>query len=92
VVATDPKAMEEHEARVQGRGGVVARPVHAAVGADAVALLTTGRQYSTLPFRKIAATMISRSSRRRNCLHRDVIGRRDSSITDGPVRRLRTVR
>jgi UDPglucose 6-dehydrogenase len=49
-------------------------PVSAAVGTDAVALLTDWPQYSTLPFRKIAATM----NRPllfdgRNCLNREVM-------------------
>jgi hypothetical protein len=35
----------------------ISDPVTAAAGADAVALLTDWPQYSTLPFRKIAATM-----------------------------------
>lgn len=49
-------------------------PVSAAVGTDAVALLTDWPQYSTLPFRKIAATMNTPIIfDGRNCLHRDVM-------------------
>jgi UDPglucose 6-dehydrogenase len=49
-------------------------PVSAAIGADAVALLTDWPQYSTLPFRKIAATMNQPLIfDGRNCLHRDVM-------------------
>ena len=36
-----------------------ADPVSAAAGTDAVALLTDWPQYTTLPFRKISATMNS---------------------------------
>ena len=50
-----------------------ARAAHAA-GADAVALLTDWPQYTTLPFRKIAATMNSPIIfDGRNCLHRDLM-------------------
>ena len=49
-------------------------PVTAAAGADAVALITDWPQYTTLPFRKIAATMNSPLIfDGRNCLHRDVM-------------------
>ena len=49
-------------------------PVSAAAGADAVALLTDWPQYTTLPFRKIAATMNAPIIfDGRNCLHRDVM-------------------
>ena len=49
-------------------------PVTAAAGTDAVALLTDWPQYSTLPFRKIAATMNQPLIfDGRNCLHRDVM-------------------
>ena len=49
-------------------------PVTAAAGADAVALVTDWPQYTTLPFRKIAATMNQPIIfDGRNCLHRDVM-------------------
>jgi UDPglucose 6-dehydrogenase len=49
-------------------------PVTAAAGADAVALLTDWPQYTTLPFRKIAATMNQPIIfDGRNCLNRDVM-------------------
>jgi UDPglucose 6-dehydrogenase len=49
-------------------------PVSAAAGCDAVALLTDWPQYTTLPFRKIAATMNQPIIfDGRNCLHRDVM-------------------
>ena len=67
-------------------------PVHAAVGADAVALLTDWPQYTTLPFRKIAATMNQPIIfDGRNCLHRDVMREdRASSITRWAGRRWKT--
>src|SRR5215210_3511280 len=49
-------------------------PVTAAAGADAVALVTDWPQYTTLPFRKIAATMNQPIIfDARNCLLRDVM-------------------
>ncbi|MGN6505281.1 MAG: UDP-glucose dehydrogenase family protein, partial [Tepidisphaeraceae bacterium] len=49
-------------------------PVTAAAGADAVALCTDWPQYTTLPFRKIAATMNQPIIfDGRNCLNRDVM-------------------
>ncbi len=52
----------------------VADPVTAAAGADAIALCTDWPQYTTQPFRKIAATMNSPIIfDGRNCLHRDVM-------------------
>jgi len=49
-------------------------PVSAAAGADAVALTTDWPQYTTLPFRKIAATMNNPLIfDGRNCLQRDVM-------------------
>ncbi len=49
-------------------------PVTAAAGADAVALVTDWPQYTTLPFRKIAATMNAPIIfDGRNCLNRDVM-------------------
>jgi UDPglucose 6-dehydrogenase len=49
-------------------------PVTAAAGADAVALVTDWPQYTTLPFRKISATMNTPLIfDGRNCLNRDVM-------------------
>ena len=74
VKATDPKGMENMQALFGDQVEWCADPVQAATGADAVALLTDWPQYSTLPFRKIAAVM----NRPllfdgRNCLHRDLM-------------------
>ncbi len=53
---------------------MVPDPVSAATSADAVALVTDWPQYTTLPFRKIAATMNQPVIfDGRNCLHRDVM-------------------
>ncbi|HZL36041.1 MAG TPA: UDP-glucose/GDP-mannose dehydrogenase family protein [Tepidisphaeraceae bacterium] len=61
-------------------------PVTAAAGADAVALLTDWPQYTTLPFRKIAATMNTPLIfDGRNCLHRDVM--RESGFQYYPIGR-----
>jgi UDPglucose 6-dehydrogenase len=74
VVATDPKAMENMKHVFKEEVEWSPDPVHAAVGADAVALMTDWPQYSTLPFRKIAATMNQPIIfDGRNCLHRDVM-------------------
>lgn len=74
VRATDPKAMEHMKAIFKDRVEWCHDPVTAAAGADAVALLTDWPQYSTLPFRKIAATMNQPLIfDGRNCLHRDVM-------------------
>jgi UDPglucose 6-dehydrogenase len=74
VVATDPKAMENMKHMYKDEVEWSPDPVHAAVGADAVALLTDWPQYSTLPFRKIAATMNQPIIfDGRNCLNRDVM-------------------
>jgi UDPglucose 6-dehydrogenase len=74
VRATDPKAMEHMKALFTDQVEWFADPVTCAVGADAVALLTDWPQYSTLPFRKIAATMNQPLIfDGRNCLHRDVM-------------------
>ena len=49
-------------------------PVTAAAGADAIALCTDWPQYTTQPFRKLAATMNSPVIfDGRNCLHREVM-------------------
>ena len=74
VRATDPKAMENMKQVFKEEVEWVHDPVTAAVGTDAVALLTDWPQYSTLPFRKIAATMNQPIIfDGRNCLHRDVM-------------------
>jgi UDPglucose 6-dehydrogenase len=74
VRATDPKAMENMKQVFKDEVEWIHDPVTAAVGTDAVALLTDWPQYSTLPFRKIAATMNQPIIfDGRNCLHRDVM-------------------
>lgn len=74
VRATDPKAMENMKQVFKEKVEWMSDPVTAAAGADAVALLTDWPQYSTLPFRKIAATMNQPLIfDGRNCLHRDVM-------------------
>ncbi|MEO6434531.1 MAG: UDP-glucose/GDP-mannose dehydrogenase family protein [Tepidisphaeraceae bacterium] len=61
-------------------------PVSAAAGADAVALVTDWPQYTTLPFRKISATMNTPIIfDGRNCLHRDVM--RESGFQYYPMGR-----
>jgi UDPglucose 6-dehydrogenase len=72
--ATDPKAMEHMKAVFKDEVEWLPDPVTAAAGSDAVALMTDWPQYSTLPFRKIAATMNTPIIfDGRNCLHRDVM-------------------
>jgi UDPglucose 6-dehydrogenase len=72
--ATDPKAMENMKQVFKERVEWFGDPVTCAAGTDAVALLTDWPQYSTLPFRKIAATMNQPLIfDGRNCLHRDVM-------------------
>src|SRR5438552_3332485 len=84
--ATDPKAMEHMRVIFKDRVEWFPDPVSAAAGADAVALLTDWPQYSTLPFRKIAATMNQPIIfDGRNCLHRDVI--RESGFQYYPMGR-----
>lgn len=74
VRATDPKAMENMKQLFKDQVEWFPDPVSAAAGVDAVALLTDWPQYSTLPFRKIAATMNQPIIfDGRNCLHRDVM-------------------
>ena len=86
VRATDPKAMEHMKALYGDRVEWFADPVTCAAGADAVALLTDWPQYSTLPFRKIAATMDQPLIfDGRNCLHRDVM--RESGFQYYPIGR-----
>src|SRR5271155_2756938 len=74
VRATDPKAMENMRGVFKDEIEWLPDPVSAATGTDAVALLTDWPQYTTLPFRKIAATMNQPLIfDGRNCLHRDVM-------------------
>jgi UDPglucose 6-dehydrogenase len=74
VRATDPKGMENMKQVFKDEVSWFPDPVSAAAGADAVALLTDWPVYTTLPFRKIAATMNSPVIfDGRNCLHRDVM-------------------
>jgi len=86
VRATDPKALEHMKAVYGNRVEWFIDPVSCAAGADAVALLTDWPQYSTLPFRKIAATMNQPLIfDGRNCLHRDVM--RESGFQYYPIGR-----
>jgi UDPglucose 6-dehydrogenase len=72
--AHDYKGMENMKQLFKDQVEWCNDPVSAAVGTDAVALLTDWPQYSTLPFRKIAATMNTPIIfDGRNCLHRDVM-------------------
>lgn len=74
VRATDPKAMDNMKQLFHDSIQWSPDPVSAAAGADAVALLTDWPQYSTLPFRKIAATMNQPIIvDGRNCLHHDIM-------------------
>src|SRR5476649_846055 len=74
VKAHDYKGMENMKLVFKDEVEWCADPVSAAVGCDAVALLTDWPQYTTLPFRKIAATMNAPIIfDGRNCLHRDVM-------------------
>src|SRR3989440_1727057 len=74
VKATDPKAMENMKQVFKDEVEWLPDAVSCAAGADAVALLTDWPQYTTLPFRKIAATMNQPIIfDGRNCLHRDVM-------------------
>jgi UDPglucose 6-dehydrogenase len=74
VNATDPKAMENMKQIFKDEVEWSHDPVSCATSADAVALLTDWPQYTTLPFRKIAATMNSPIIfDGRNCLHRDAM-------------------
>src|SRR4051812_41307738 len=75
VRATDPKGMENMKQLFKDEPiEWCADPVTAAAGSDAVALLTDWPQYTTLPFRKISATMnVPIIFDGRNCLHRDVM-------------------
>jgi UDPglucose 6-dehydrogenase len=72
VRAHDYKGMENMKAIFKDEVEWCQDPVTAAAGADAVALVTDWPQYTTLPFRKIAATMNQPLIfDGRNCLHRD---------------------
>jgi UDPglucose 6-dehydrogenase len=74
VKATDPKAMEHMKLIFKDQVEWSNDPVSCAAGTDAVALLTDWPQYTTLPFRKVAATMNSPIIfDGRNCLHRDLM-------------------
>jgi UDPglucose 6-dehydrogenase len=74
VRAHDFKGMENMKAVFKDEVEWIADPVSCAAGTDAVALLTDWPQYTTLPFRKIAATMNQPIIfDGRNCLHRDVM-------------------
>ncbi len=74
VRAHDYKAVENMKAIFKDRVEWSPDPVTAAAGADAVAVVTDWPQYTTLPFRKIAATMNTPLIfDGRNCLNRDVM-------------------
>jgi UDPglucose 6-dehydrogenase len=86
VRAHDFKATENMKAVFKDAVEWCHDPVTAAAGADAVALLTDWPQYTTLPFRKIAATMNQPLIfDGRNCLHRDVM--RESGFQYYPIGR-----
>ena len=86
VRAHDFKAMENMKAVFKDEVEWCHDPVTAAAGADAVALITDWPQYTTLPFRKIAATMNQPLIfDGRNCLHRDVM--RESGFQYYPMGR-----
>ena len=86
VKATDPKAMENMKQVFKEEVEWLPDAVSCAAGADAVALLTDWPQYTTLPFRKIAATMNQPIIfDGRNCLHRDIV--RESGFQYYPMGR-----
>ncbi|MGB7160271.1 MAG: UDP-glucose/GDP-mannose dehydrogenase family protein [Tepidisphaeraceae bacterium] len=86
VKAHDYKGMENMKALFKDKVEWCNDPVTAAAGADAVALVTDWPQYTTLPFRKIAATMNAPIIfDGRNCLHRDVM--RESGFQYYPMGR-----
>ena len=86
VRATDPKGMENMKEVFKDEVEWFADPVSCAAGADAVALLTDWPQYTTLPFRKISATMNNPIIfDGRNCLHRDIM--RESGFQYYPMGR-----
>lgn len=74
VRAHDYKGMENMRQVFKNEIEFVNDPVTCAAGCDAVALITDWPQYTTLPFRKIAATMNQPIIfDGRNCLQRDVM-------------------
>lgn len=77
VRAHDYKGMENMKAYLKEYADQIewsTDPVTAAAGADAIAICTDWPQYTTLPFRKIAATMNQPIIfDGRNCLHRDLM-------------------
>lgn len=74
VKAHDYKGMENMKQLFKDQVEWCSDPVTAAAGADAVALCTDWPQYTTLPFRKISATMNAPIIfDGRNCLNRDVM-------------------
>jgi UDPglucose 6-dehydrogenase len=74
VKAHDYKGMENMKQLFGDKVEWCHDPVTAAAGADAVALCTDWPQYTTLPFRKISATMNAPIIfDGRNCLNRDVM-------------------
>src|SRR6266550_3449671 len=86
VKAHDYKGMENMKAIFKDAVEWCHDPVTAAAGADAVALVTDWPQYTTLPFRKISATMNQPIIfDGRNCLHRDVM--RESGFQYYPMGR-----
>jgi UDPglucose 6-dehydrogenase len=86
VKAHDYKGMENMKAVFKDQVEWCADPVTAAAAADAVALVTDWPQYTTLPFRKISATMNQPIIfDGRNCLHRDVM--RESGFQYYPMGR-----
>jgi UDPglucose 6-dehydrogenase len=87
VKAHDYKGMDNMKALFKDQVEWCNDPVTAAAGADAVALVTDWPQYTTLPFRKIAATMNQPILfDGRNCLHHDAM--RESGFQYYPMGRL----
>ncbi|MFN4242863.1 MAG: UDP-glucose dehydrogenase family protein [Tepidisphaerales bacterium] len=86
VRAHDYKGMENMRQVFKDEVQFVHDPVTCAAGSDAVALITDWPQYTTLPFRKIAATMNQPIIfDGRNCLQRDVM--RESGFQYYPMGR-----
>lgn len=86
VRAHDYKGMENMRQVFKDEVEFVHDPVTCAAGTDAVALITDWPQYTTLPFRKIAATMNQPIIfDGRNCLQRDVM--RESGFQYYPMGR-----
>jgi UDPglucose 6-dehydrogenase len=86
VKAHDYKAMDNMKQLFKDEVEWASDPVTCAGGADAVALLTDWPQYTTLPFRKIAATMNAPIIfDGRNCLQRDIM--RESGFQYYPIGR-----